>query len=641
MKTNPSLIARTAFCVILGLPGWVQAWTPGTYPAAPKRMHSGGFTVDNQNRNDVVAFWHAVYQASEGYETRINWTGNYNGNNGSVSAAFVEDVERRLNYFRAMCGLPSNVKVNTDATVSIDLLDPFKPAAGTLKSTAAQNAAMLIVRNYNPSNGTNPALSHNPASNLIGWSPAAWNGSAKGNFSFGLYGPGAMTEYMVEALSGIATSANKNALVGHRRWNLYSAGTNYATGDQPGASAATPPTNVFYVGHKQSELGDTSNIGFVAYPSAGFFPAPLNSPHWSLSRAGANFDNAQVRMTDASGKTVALSGIQRGQQYGDPAIVWDVPSALAVRSVNGDTSYNVEVTGISGEGIPPSHSYRVTLINPNKLTSSQALAGPGSLSAKKSASFAFTPPVGAEGLQVVAFKQTSTAWKEDAQIAKNTKVIDGTGSNYPLVVKSTDFAGFSSLAGTSSFRLTFPTTYDLIKRGVPDQFLEIDRDIVANSKAKLTFLFRRGFMTKSSVLAIESSADGGLTWKAVGTPIKGVSDTKYDLTVSASSRPLPKSSTPIRIRFRYYTTGGAIYTHDAAPKSPTGIFLDEITTENCDWLEPKKFNTLAGSAAGFSFSKKAAGATLKSGETWQLRMRTKLGGKWLHYGPPKSLKIAK
>ena len=59
-------------------------------------MATKGFSVDNQNRNDVVAFWHAVYQASEGYQNRIKWNGNYNGDSGKISAEFVDDVERRL-----------------------------------------------------------------------------------------------------------------------------------------------------------------------------------------------------------------------------------------------------------------------------------------------------------------------------------------------------------------------------------------------------------------------------------------------------------------------------------------------------------------------------------------------------------------
>ena len=189
--------ARYPRCTAILLAGLAplaaMAWVPGIYPTAPQRMQSRGFAVENQSRNDVVAFWHAVYQASEGYEKRIAWTGNYTGNQGSVSRVFVDDVERRLNYFRAMCGVPADVRVNSGSTVAILPEDLFKPSPMTKKSEASQAAALMLARNYNSSNGTNPAIDHNPPSSLIGWSAAAWNANANGNLAFGLYGPGGIT----------------------------------------------------------------------------------------------------------------------------------------------------------------------------------------------------------------------------------------------------------------------------------------------------------------------------------------------------------------------------------------------------------------------------------------------------------------
>src|SRR6478609_10123033 len=127
MILNRLLVARVVACAVAGVPGLAGAWQPGTYPVPPERMWTGDFGVDNQDRNDVVAFWHAVFQASEGYETRIKWTGNYSGTNGTTSGAFLDDVERRTNYFRAMCGVSSDTRVNTDSKVSIAAADPYKP----------------------------------------------------------------------------------------------------------------------------------------------------------------------------------------------------------------------------------------------------------------------------------------------------------------------------------------------------------------------------------------------------------------------------------------------------------------------------------------------------------------------------------
>jgi hypothetical protein len=638
MKINQNWLARMGLCVVASMPGLAKAWEPGTYPAGSERMVSKGFSVNNQDRNDVVAFWHAVYQASEGYEKRIGWTGNYSGKNGTISSTFVDDVERRLNYFRAMCGIRSNVAVSSNSTVTIESTDVYKPSASTLRSKAAQDAALMLVRNYNPQSGTDPALTHNPSDNLIGWSPATWNANSKSNFAFGLFGPGAITEYMVEQLSYSTATSSWNSLVGHRRWNLLPNATKFATGDQPGTSATRPPTNVFYVLQKPAEMLEESS-GFVAYPSAGFFPVNLNSPYWSLSREGADFAFATVKMFDANGNPVPIVSTKRSDEYGDPAIIWQVSPTADIRSVAKDTTFNIRVTGIGGSGIPTSLGYSVTLINPDTITSNQQIAGASSVASNASGAYTFRAPAGAEGVLVMASRKSSSRWTEDAEDPSKSNVNDGTTGNYSLFAKTSSFAGFGVVSETRSFHLTFPTSYDLMTRGVPDQSFEIDRDLIASSNAKLNFQFRRGFMTKSSTLVVETSTNGGVTWKVLGDSIKGVSETQIDVAVTSKSLSLPKSAVPVRVRFRYYTKGGPIYTHEATPNAPTGIFIDEITTTGCQWLEQKKVNVLPVAQTQFLFKSSTAGATLARGDEWQLRMRTKLGGKWFPPGPSKTVTV--
>ncbi len=639
MKINHSYLSQVAALVVAGFPSMASAWEPGVYPVAPARMQSSDFGVDNQNRNDVIAFWHAVYQASEGYENRVGWTGNYSGTPGSTSPEFVADVERRLNYFRAMCGIPANARLNTGSTVAINPEDRFKPSSTTLKSDAAQQFALMLIRNYDSSTGSDPAITHDPASSVTGWSAAGWNAAAHGNFAFGIYGPGAITEYLREALpTGSATSA-WNMDVGHRRWCLFPPATNYATGDQPGSSAYRPPTNSLYVLPNAEELQSVTSPAFVSYPSAGFFPAPVNSPYWSLSRADADFSSATVTMTTADGTPLPVVSTRRQTGYGDPAIVWRVDDAAAKIYVFSDTTFQVHVAGIAGDGIPASYDYAVTLINPDRLTDNQSMTGPSAPVFDQWTSYTFVPPPGAEALQVAALLQNSTVWTENAEKPSKAKIIDDTTGGYSLMTKVTAFTGFSGVSGSRSFHLTFPTAYDLIGRGVPEQSFEIDRDIIANSKATLNFSFRRGYMTKTSNLVAEISSNDGLTWKIVGSPIKGVSNTAFDTKPSSVSISLPKSSIPIRVRFRYFTTGGSIYTHDAAPKSPTGIFIDEITTLRGDWLERKKLTTLPTDATEFVFNSQSAGATLATGAKWKLRLQTTLGGKSFN-GPVKALTIA-
>ncbi len=641
LKTQISSIVRLAIAGILLFPCLAVAWEPGIYPLPPQRMQSSDFSVNRSERNDVVAFWHAVYQASEGYENRIGWTGDFSGNNGTTSSIFQEDVERRLNYFRAMCGVSANAGVNTNSTVFIDPNDAYKPSSATLKSTASQNAALVILRNYNSDNGANPALSHDLSRNLTGWSSSAWNAAAKGSFAFGLYGPGAITEYMIERISSANATSSWNTEVGHRRWNLYPSATDYASGDQPGSGVNRPPTNVLYVIQNPSEISQLPAPEFVAYPAAGFFPVNINSPYWSLSASEADFSAASVKMTDASGNDVRISNIRRSNVYGDPAIIWEVGSAAATRSVIGDTTFNVFVSGISTRANEvnhfSNHNYSVTLINPDIITDDQSIFGADSIPSNRSGIYSFKPPVGAEAVRMIAFKKESKALRETAE--KSGRVIDRTAGNYSFRAKSSSFDGYAGIAGKTSFHLTFPNSYDPIRRGVLDQSFELNQDLIAKSKAKLTFRYRRGFMTKSSVLAAEMSSDGGVSWKRLGSPIRGISDTELKSTVSIATRSIPQSSTPIRIRFRYFRDGEAIYTHEAAPKSPTGIFIDEIKTKNCDNLRLKRATVLPSKESKFEFNSQTVGSTLTPGSQWQLRLQTQLGGKWFPYGPTKSVTI--
>ncbi len=611
----------------------------GAAGAHAATLESQGYAVDNADRNDVVAFWHSTYQASEGYENRVGWTGNYTGKSGKVSKEFTADVERRLNYFRAMCGLEIHARVNTSAKVFIDPADSHKPVASTTKQAAAQDAALLLIRNYDFKTGNDPALTHFPPPGLAGWSPAAWNALSKGNLAFGLYGPGAITEYMIEKISSGSVISAWNTEVGHRRWCLYPRATNFASGDQPGESVYRPPSNTFYVVPNPAEIDTSVTAGFVAYPPAGYFPADLNTPYWSLSREDADFSAARVTLTDSSGRQLPVSLMKTEREFGDPALVWKVNDAAATNWVYDDTRFDVKITGIRGIGIPTSLSYAVSLINPDRITSGQKLKGPRKLSANGNASYSLSRPAGAEALQIALFQPQSATWKEDAERPKRSRVIDRTGGNYKLMAKGAALSGFSPLAGKSSFRLTFPTSYDPILRGVPDQSFELDREIIARSKATLTFTYRRGYMTRNSALAVERSLDGGLTWQPVGSTINGVSDTNFDASSSLAKINLPKSSKPFRLRFRYFTRGGIIYTHEAAPKSPTGIYLDEIALDRCDWLAEKRPLALAATATSFTVNARKVGKKLRQGDRLAIALRTRLGGKWFPIGPVKTLVI--
>ena len=668
MKTSKGLFLASVLAVsILAGTGKSLAWTPGTYPAG-----SYGFTVDAASRNDVVAFWNAVYKASEGYKDNHGWTGNYTSVSpydsgvGKMSDAFVIHTERRINFFRALCGVPANVRLNTaDATVLIGETDAFKPATSTLKRDAAQRAAYMMARTYGyfgytPATGWRlvpgvsggsswDGMSHTPVeAKCVAWTSAAWNANHSGNIAIGYYGPGAIDAYAIEEVGQGAGTSDWNSGVGHRRWILHPEATNMATGDTPGLYSSVADdtriyqaTNNLYVLPKPAERVAVPSK-FVSYPPAGYFPAALNGRFWSLSYKDAYFGGATVRMTDASGVDVPVTVVSTSGSYGEAAIVWQVPTSASVKSVAQDTTFHVTVEGISGPGVPSSRSYSVTLIDPTRVTSDLSLFGPG-VPSTAGATYQITPPDNVDAVEVNSSQQVTTAWTEGAEDSPTPNVTSFTTGTYAF--RSTaGLPGYSPLvplAGAKSFRLTLPTSYDIRYGGVPDQWFEIDRELLPAANAKLTFKYRRGYMTSATNLAIESSTDGGRSWSQLGDLITGQADGTPDQVIKDGSRDLTASNVPVRIRFRLFSSPGAsAYYDDLFSTYPTGIFIDTITTTGCPWLQLMKTNLLATGATAFTLHASTAGITPAQGAALWLRMRVKLGGVWMAYGPVKNITFA-
>lgn len=593
-------------------------------------MPTRGFVVDTSDRNEVVSFYQTFYMASEGYRDRIGWTGNYSsvaaGAEGTVSAEFAGDVERRVNYFRAMCGLKANVRVNSGAAVGITPGDEWVPPAATTKAAASQRSALMIIRTY-PGNG---GLSHDPPTSATAWTTAAWNANKNGNLALGFFGPGAVDAYFKEDVTGISAW---NVDVGHRRWLMFPLSTDFATGDTPGSftpgtGSVRPPSNSLYVVPKTAELDFTAPVKFAPYPPAGFFPAKLNATFWSLSYPEANFSAATVSLKDAAMNSVPVTVVSRRSGYGDNSIVWQVPAAAAVKSVASDTTWHVTVSNIGGAGVPAQHSYSVTLIDPDRLNQTPLVAG-DPLPVGSGSVYTVSGVTGADEMEAGLFLRRPATWTEGAEDAPALTVIDGTHSSYPLRAAT---AGYVK-TGAKAFRLTFPTRYDPFINGVPQQQFELGHELVPGPGGQLVFQLRRGLMTAASKLAVEFSADDGTTWSPLGSPVSGVGGAG-DPAFQPISLNLPAGPAPLRIRFRYFLsdTTSPLYAHEDYPTQPTGVFIDDIAVTGCDWLDPASTVRSAG-LASFALDAATAGIPLEAGQEWWLRARAILGGKAFAHGP--------
>ena len=290
--------------------------------------------IDPQNRNQVAAAYQSIYLAQASVPP--GWTGAVAGcSAGSTSAAYRLATIERVNFYRALAGLPGSVTL-----------------LGASEAVATQAAALIF--------SANQQLSHAPPSNWACWSQAGHDGAGNSNIALGYgsnaaAGTGAIDLYMDDSGSG-------NTAAGHRRWILYPPQKQMDSGSIPyGPQWAANALWVF------SGWGARpSTPGGVAWPPRGYVPwqvLPDASNRWSFSWNGANFANATVSMT-RNGVPLGIptyESIQNG--YGDNTLVWK-PQGVTYAQPAADVRYHVTISGISAGGAPPSIAYDVTVIDP-------------------------------------------------------------------------------------------------------------------------------------------------------------------------------------------------------------------------------------------------------------------------------------
>ncbi len=577
---KPRILRNSEILACIALIGWAPglwAWTPGT--GSPTAVQ--GFTVNATSRTDVLSFYHTIYTASDGYVQNMAWTGNLStGTPGTTSAAFKDDVRRRINFYRALTGQPADITF--DAT----------------KSSKCQEAALVF--------SANDRLDHSPTSSWLYYTANAYQAAQKSNIALGLYGAGAVDAYMTDNGGG-------KEVVGHRRWLLYSRGLIMGTGDVPPVGAS-PASNAIWV-------NDTSRTTvtnrFFAWPNAGFVPQNLVPARWSLSYPGANFGNATVTMTRNSVAVPVIIITNNSPGFGDNTIAWE-PSTLSVAGLQ-DVVFQVTVSGISGTGIPTSHSYSVTSFHPNVLGQSMTISGNSTVPVT-GGNYTFNSITQADQYRLRVSTGSTAAWSAAGE--NLLAILNKTSLDYNLTQSTV------KRSGTGAYHLTFPSF------AISEQGFEVDRDIMPSATSQLIFydLFR--WVTTGSRLSAEVSEDSGLTWTElwVRNGNGSGSSLDWDSTFQARSISLtPYAGKLVRIRFMFRWNGSTFLGTD----TDRGIFLDDISVSSATELVNTTSTTLASSATSFTLNATTAGSSLVAGTTYYLRMRPNVGTKWFNDSPLK------
>jgi uncharacterized protein YkwD len=244
----------------------------------------------------------------EGYKNNITathlvdfgWTGSTSTcTAGSISADAQAKTLQRINYFRDLAGLPSDITFNT------------------VWNAQCHEAALMC--------HANSKLSHSPPSTWNCYSADGAAAAGRSNLSSSS-STNAMISYMRD-------HGSNNTAVGHRRYILSSRAKTMGHG------ATNRYDALWVIGGSENNPNPPE---YIAWPP-NVVPAPLVFPRWSFGIPDANFATSTVEMKEEGGLNVNVNVVSQSDNFGDPTIVFE-PQGIDL-TTNGKT-YEVSVKGV-------------------------------------------------------------------------------------------------------------------------------------------------------------------------------------------------------------------------------------------------------------------------------------------------------
>jgi hypothetical protein len=297
---------------------------------------AAGNWYDPSNREAVRSAYNNVFVPTAGKP--LDYIGDpANGIAGDTSAAYKSAVVSRINFFRAMAGVP--------AIAGLD----------AARNAKAQQGALMLYANQ--------ALSHEPPPTWLRYSANGAEALGKSNICQGKSSDaGCVSLYMDDF-------GSNNALVGHRRWLLYPNTQFMGTGDVPEGTIRL--WNVVWVIDSASYGGPrpSTRDAFVAWPPKGYVPYQLLYNRWHFSYPSADFSGASVTVSRDGANLPVRIDSANAVGYGDNSIVFvpnSVPTAdpTVPAKPSADTRYHVKISNALVQGAPATFEYDVTVFDP-------------------------------------------------------------------------------------------------------------------------------------------------------------------------------------------------------------------------------------------------------------------------------------
>ncbi len=541
---------------------------PGGAATLARRLATvdGGYAVNPQDRDTARLFYGTVFASSNGVAS--GWSGSIAGcNAGDTSADYKAATLRRVNWFRAMAGVPAAVQL--DATYN----------------AKAQQAAMLM--------SANGQLSHFPPNNWTCYNATAAEAAGKSNLSLGNAGPDAVANgYMWDP-------GASNNVVGHRRWVLYPQTRLMGTGDVPDNGNFNAANALWVQDPNIFSTRPAVRDDFVAWPAKGYAPYTVVYPRWSFSYPDADFSKATVSMTE-NGLPMAtrLEPVTNG--YGENTLAW-LPGSYTdgmtwARPAN-DTVYQVTVANVLVNGQSRSFTYGVTVFDPDLAGASAplALSGAASASTGQASGYSFNAQGGATGYQWRALSTTPYTLDDGAE-GGNGNFTTSTSAGYSIITSD------AAASGANAFHLAHTQ--------FADQVLQLKTPLVGTPGANLSFSSRLGLSSPAQVAKVEISLDEGASWSALYSQAGQQSGSTSSFGESSFSTKQVSlaayADKTFLLRFRYQIGNGSFY-----PQASAGIgwYIDNIHLAGVEALGSSGTPASTNGTA-FSFTPTQAGTAL-------------------------------
>ncbi len=555
--------------------------------SAPRKLDtSPAFSVDGNSREQVRQFYNAVYAASEGVP--INSTANIaNCVAGANSPDFQNAVLWRINWFRAMSGVPAAVIFSSS------------------ENDDDQSAALLIAAN-------NQLLHYGIPPSWSCFSPQGTNAAADSNLALGVNGPEAITGYIWDY--GAA-----NAQVAHRRWLLYPQTQVMATGDVPAQSTYAAANATWVLDANNGGPRPDTTAPYVAWPPPGFVPFQVVFPQWSFALSNADLSTASVVMqSNGVPMSVAVQPYETG--YGENTLVW-YPSGLdpagyaTVFPFNGaDTVYSITINNARTIAGPQSFGYNVTVFDP-------ALPG---------ADYVPTTITGTNRPSIRENNPYSCAPSANP---------NNTGYQWVSAQAASGNLTDNALKGLTNFTISPPPAYSpitnppvglgkcfhLAHTAPAPQLLEFKEILFPSANTSLLFHSLLGYATTNEVARVQISTNGGGAWVDVYAQ-QGAGGSGESAFVPRNLSLSNCAGKITRVRFNYDYSDGS-YFSQSSPNA--GWCLENIIITNASQLVNPATNATA--STNLNFSPAAAGA-------WILEARPILFNQFgLDWSPPMQL----